>query len=93
MQNWKRAVVAGAAAGSAIMFLKRKHNAGILLAGVSLAVVASEYPEKFAEVRRRLPEYLERGNTLVNLAGKLGERLAEGFEDRGSRWLESILGN
>lgn len=92
MPNWKRAVVAGSAAAALLMFLKRRSGAGMLMAGVGLVTLATEYPEKFAEVRRRLPEYLERGTAVVNLAGKLGERFAQNAEARGSRWLEAILG-
>jgi hypothetical protein len=93
MQNWKRAVVAGSAAAAAIMFVKRKNAAGVLLAGIGLVTLATEYPEKFAEVRRRLPEYLERGTAVVNLAGQLGERFAQNAERSGSHWLEAILGH
>ena len=53
MENWKVALVSGAAGVGTAMFLKKKWTAGIILAGVGLATLASEYPEKFAEVRRR----------------------------------------
>ena len=51
MENWKRALLAGSAGTSAVMFLKGNRAAGFILAGVSLATLASEYPEKFAEFR------------------------------------------
>ena len=51
MENWKVALVSGAAGVGTAMFLKKKWTAGIILAGVGLAALASEYPEKFAEVR------------------------------------------
>ena len=65
MENWKVAVVGGAAVVGIAMFLKKKWTAGIILAGVGLATLASEYPEKFAEVRRSLPDFIERGNNFL----------------------------
>ena len=55
MENWKRALVFGAAGASVIMLLQGKKTAGMILAGVSLAGLASEYPEKFEEIRERIP--------------------------------------
>ncbi len=55
MENWKRAVVAGSVGTSAILFVKGKRPAGVLMAGVGLAVLASEYPEKFERLREELP--------------------------------------
>ncbi len=83
MENWKKALVAGAAAGSAIMFLKKKPGAGILLAGVSLVTVATEYPEQFTKVRRALPDYFSRGMQLAEFASRASERLAEFAQRRG----------
>ena len=51
MENWKRALIAGSAALSAICFIKGKRGGGLLFAGVSLATLASEYPEKFRDIR------------------------------------------
>jgi len=35
MENWKKALLAGSAGASAILFLKGKPSAGLILAGVS----------------------------------------------------------
>ena len=51
-------MVAGSIGAATILFLKKKYPAGVLATGLGLAVLASEYPEKFEEVRRSLPEYL-----------------------------------
>jgi hypothetical protein len=91
MENWKRAVVAGAAGASVMFFLNRKRAAGLLFAGVSLATLASEYPEKFAEIRERLPEYVERGTNFLDVVSRVGERLAEATERRSTDWLEALL--
>jgi len=90
MENWKRAVIAGSAAVSAIMFLKGKRAAGVLLAGVGLAALASEYPEKFAQLRKNLPDYVDRGTAFLEMASRAGERLAEAARDRSSAWYESL---
>jgi hypothetical protein len=91
MENWKVAVVSGAAGLGTALFLKRKWTAGIIVAGVGLATVASEYPEKFEEVRRQLPNYIEQGNRFLEVAARMGERLAEAAEDRSRSWYESLL--
>jgi hypothetical protein len=91
MENWKRALLAGSAGASAIMFLKGKRAAGIVLAGVGLATLASEYPEKFAAFRESLPGYVERGTSFLDVVSRAGERLAEVAERRGSTWFESLL--
>jgi len=50
MEAWKKAVVAGSVGTSAILFAKKKWPAGVLATEVGLAVLASEYPEKFENV-------------------------------------------
>ncbi len=90
MEHWKRALLAGSAGASAILFLQRKRAAGVVFAGVALAMLASEYPEKFAEFRRKLPDYVERGTSFLEVVSRAGERLAKFAERRGSAWYESI---
>ncbi len=91
MQNWKRALVACSAGVSAIMFLKGKQSAGIILAGVGLAALASEYPEEFAEFRQNLPDYMERGTNFLDIVSRIGERLAGVAERRRSARYEALL--
>jgi hypothetical protein len=91
MENWKVALVGGAAGVGTVMFLKGKWTAGIILAGVGLATLASEYPEKFADVRQRLPHFIERGNNFLEVASRVGDRLAEAAENRSKTWYESLL--
>ena len=91
MENWKKALLAGSAGASALLFLKGKPSAGLILAGVSLATLASEYPEKFAEFRENLPDYVDRGTSFLNLVSRAGECLAEAAERRGSGWYEALL--
>lgn len=91
MENWKRALLAGSAGAALIMFLKRKPAAGVIFAGVGLATLASEYPEKFADLRDGLPDYIERGNRFLDVVLRFGERLAEMTENRGANWYEALL--
>src|ERR1041384_221616 len=90
MENWKKALIAGSAAGSAIMFLKKKPGAGILLAGVSLVTVASAYPEQFTKVRRAMPDYFSRGMRLAEFASRAGEGIAEFAQRRGQNVWDEI---
>ena len=91
MENWKKALLAGSAGASTILFLKGKPSAGLILAGVSLATLASEYPEKFEEFRENLPDYVDRGTSFLNFVSRAGERLAEAAARRGSGWYEALL--
>ena len=91
MQNWKKALIAGSATAATVMFLKRKHSAGLLLAGVAAGTIASEYPQQFRRLRKKLPDYIERGSSLLESIARLGERLAEAAEERGTHWYEALL--
>lgn len=91
MENWKRALVAGAAGASVVMFLRRKNTAGLILGGVALTALASEYPDKFVEFRENLPYYFERGTIYLDVVTRAGERLAEFSQGRRTDWLETLL--
>ena len=91
MEYWKRALLAGSAGAAAIMFIKGNRSAGLILTGVGLATLASEYPEKFAELRENLPDYIERGTTYLDVVTRVGERLAQVADGRGADWYEALL--
>jgi hypothetical protein len=91
MENWKKALLAGSAAVAVIMLLKGNKTAGLIAGGVGLATLAAEYPEKFAKIRENLPEYIERGTTYLDVVSRVGERLAEAAESRGSNWYKALL--
>jgi hypothetical protein len=78
MDSWKKAVVLGSIGAAALLFMKKRYPAGVLATGVGLAVLASEYPEKFDSIRRSLPEYFERGMQVMEMAGRAGRRITEG---------------
>ena len=91
MQTWKRALLAGSASAAVVMFLKGNKRAGVILAGVGLATLASEYPDKFAEFRRKLPDFMERGTAYLDVVLRAGERIAQAAESRRSTWYEALL--
>jgi hypothetical protein len=77
MNAWKKAVVAGSVGAATVLFLKSRYTAGVLATGVGLALLAAEYPEKFDQVRRALPDYFERGMRVMEMAERAGRRIAE----------------
>ena len=52
MPNWRKALVIGSLTAGALMFIKGRRPAGIVLATVGLAVLAAEYPDKFDPTHR-----------------------------------------
>lgn len=83
MEAWKKAVVAGSLGTAAVLFLKKKWPAGVLTAGVGLAVLASEYPEKFENVREALPDYFHSGMRLMEMISRAGQKIAQLAEQGG----------
>ena len=77
MEGWKKALVLASIGGAGILFMKKRWPAGVLATGVGLAVLASEYPEKFEKVRRALPEYFEHGLRIMDMAGQAGRKITE----------------
>ena len=77
MEGWKKALVTGSLGAATILFMKKRYPAGVLATGVGLAVLASEYPEKFEMVRRSLPDYFDRGMQMMEMAARAGRRIAQ----------------
>jgi hypothetical protein len=77
MESWKKAVVAGSIGAAGVLFLKKRYAGGVLASGVGLAVLASEYPEKFEKVRRSLPDYFDRGMQVMEMAARAGKRITQ----------------
>jgi len=77
------AVVAGAIGTGVVLRLTGKKTAGIVLAGIGGAVLASEYPDKMEEIKDRLPEYADRGVRVLDGISRAGERIADLIEKRG----------
>jgi hypothetical protein len=92
MESWKKAVVGASVGAAAVLLLKRKYPAGVLAGGVALAVLASEYPEKFEKVRRQLPDYFDRGMQMMEMAAKAGKRITEAAGQSAAEAWEEIGG-
>jgi hypothetical protein len=76
-ENWKRALMIGSFGAAAFLFLTGRRAAGFALAGVGVATLAGEYPEKFEKFWNAAPEYLDRGTRLVQGVGNFVEKIAE----------------
>jgi len=76
-EGWMRALMIGSFAGAAVLFFTDKRPAAFALAGVGMATLAAEHPEKFEEIWNNAPEYLEKGTRFVNGVGQFVEKLAE----------------
>jgi hypothetical protein len=77
MDGWKKAMVAGSITTATVLFMKKRYPAGVLATGVGLALLASEYPDKFEKVRRSLPDYFDRGMRLMEMAARAGKRITD----------------
>jgi hypothetical protein len=75
--DWKKALVYGSFAAGAVLFLSGRRPAGIVVAGIGVATLAAEHPEKFEELWRRMPEYVDKGGKLVDMAAAFLERMSE----------------
>jgi hypothetical protein len=90
MENWKRAVIAGSAAAAAVLVMKGKRPAAVLVGGVGLAVLASEYPDQFGKIREELPSYVRQGTKFLDLAMKIGNKVEEWAGQRAARAFEEL---
>lgn len=75
--NWKKALIFGSFAAGAVLFFTGRRPAGLAMAGIGMATLAAEHPEKLAELWRRLPDYVDKSGKFVDIAANLLERLGE----------------
>jgi len=90
MENWKRAVIAGSAGTAALLVLKGRRPAAVLVGSVGLAVLASEYPDQFVRIREELPLYVRQGTRFLDLAIKIGSKIEELAEKRAALAFEEL---
>jgi hypothetical protein len=90
MDGWKKAVVAGTLGTSAVLLVKKKWPAALLSAGVGLAVLASEYPENFEDIRSNLPDYFQSGMRLMEVVSRAGQKIAQFAEQGVGEMLDEI---
>ncbi len=82
MQTWKKALVFGSLGAGAVLVATGRKPVGIAVAAGGLALLASEYPEKFETVWENAPEYINRATQIFAVISKLSERFAEQAERR-----------
>jgi hypothetical protein len=90
MENWKRAVIAGTAATAAMLALRGRRPAAVLVGSLGLAVLASEYPEHFARIREEMPTYVRQGTRFLDLAIKIGSKIEQVGEKRAANAFEQL---
>ena len=88
MENWKRAVIAGSAGTAALLVVKGRRPAAVLVGSVGLAVLASEYPDQFVRIREELPSYVRQGTRFLDLAIRIGRKIEELAERRAAQAFE-----
>ncbi len=90
MTNWKQAAIAVSAGAAVILLLKGRRPAAVLAGGIGIAVLASEYPDKFERFREELPMYVERGTGFLDMAMRVGSKIGELAEKRASHAFEEL---
>jgi hypothetical protein len=90
MENWKRAVIAGSAGTAALLVVKGRRPAAVLVGSVGLAVLASEYPDQFVRIREELPSYVRQGTRFLDLAIRIGRKIEELAERRAAQAFEEL---
>lgn len=85
MRNWKKVVVFGSVGAGVLLFLSGRRTFGAALAAGGLAVLASEYPEKFEGLIEDAPDYLHKGMEIFASMRKVGEGFVEEAERRGMK--------
>ncbi len=82
MQNWKKVAVLGAIGAGAVMIVAGKRPLGVAFTVGGLALLASEYPEKFEDLLEDAPDYLNKGMAIMATLKKVGEGFLEDTERR-----------
>jgi len=82
MQNWKKALVCTAVGAGAVLAFTGRRNLGIASIAGGLALVASEYPERFEAVWENAPDYLNKATQIFAALSRISERFAEDAERR-----------
>src|SRR5215813_3082656 len=75
--DWKKILTWVSLGAAGVLLLSGKRAAGMAAAGIGLAALASEHPEKFEKIWNEAPEYLDRGHRIVNGIQSLLERIAQ----------------
>jgi hypothetical protein len=87
--DWKKVLVYGSFAAGAILFLTGRRPAGLAVAGIGVATLIAEHPEKFEDLWDRMPEYIDKGGRLLDRAAGfielIGQERGPGLHNISSR--------
>lgn len=75
--DWKKVLIYGSFAAGTVLFITGRRPVGLAVAGIGLATLASEHPEKFEELWRRAPEYIDKSGKFIDMAAAFLERLSQ----------------
>ncbi|HWG51500.1 MAG TPA: hypothetical protein VN669_17495 [Candidatus Acidoferrales bacterium] len=75
--DWKKVLMYGSFAAGAILFFTGRRPVGLAVAGIGVATLASEHPERFEEIWEHMPEYIEKGSKFVDMAASFLEKIGE----------------
>jgi hypothetical protein len=82
MQNWKKALVCTAVGAGTLLALSGRRNLGVATIAGGLALLASEYPERFEAIWENAPEYVNRASQIFAALSRVSEKFAEDAERR-----------
>ncbi len=77
MQNWKKALLCTAVGTGVVLTLSGRRNLGIASVAGGLALLASEYPERFEALWENAPEYVDRATRIFSVLSRLSDKFAE----------------
>lgn len=75
--NWKTGLIYGSFAAGTILFFSGRRPAGLAVAGIGLATLIAEHPEKLEDLWQRMPDYIDKGGRLLDRAAGLIELLGQ----------------
>lgn len=90
MQNLKKLAVFGAVGFGAALFLTGRRPLGLAFTVGGLALLASEYPEKFEGLLEDAPDYLNRGIEILATLKKVGEGVIEDTQRRHTNFARDL---
>jgi len=82
MQTWKKAAIIGGIGAGVVLAVSGRRSVGVAVMAGGLALLASEYPEKFETIWENGPDYVNRATKIFATLQQLSERFAEESERR-----------